>query len=522
MMRSLRSLIAAGLALTVAFPAPVWAASAVNAPIAIRANVPGGGIILPVGFSPQLSAPALSGGALTAPGLTAAGLTSSIAPALTPAAGLSAGAFAAGTLATPDAVSAEALSPREAAAVQITQMAAEVDGLLQAAGDQDGASAESSSGLGSQVFSALNGEARVQGPAVPAAPGSGQSGTPAPKLNMTQRKMLQTLYQVASVFSEQYAPMQWKKEQFHVDLKREYESARAAITSDPKITTPKFQDLVYGLTAAMRDYHVSVSFNSTERAMLPFSVTQAEGKYYLAHIDREKLPVNIFPFRQGDEVVGFDGQRTADAVRELARAKGENVPETDLRLAEIFLTNRRRARGDQVPRGKVPILIRTSNGKAYKIVMPWDYTPELMAQDAPIRDAMSGPASPAMARGLKLIKLDDGQLKGMVDRFLGNVAQTPGRPRRRQWAYEAPGRQAEPGDPPHDGPFRQDERGGRRQPLPAGRPQELRAPLGRGPVGERQEGPVPRLHLQDQGRPQGRLHPHPQLHGRRQAGQALR
>ncbi|MEK7858953.1 MAG: protease-like activity factor CPAF [Elusimicrobiota bacterium] len=423
-MTSLRRSLSAILALLIACPAPsLWAAS-VNAPVVIRANASGAGVILPVTSRQPLSGMPLSGGALSAPSLTAASLSPLLsAPVLAPAAGLSAAA----ALEAP-AVSAEALSPREAAAVQITQMASEVGGLLQAAGDPSQASAESSSGLGNQVFQALNGESR--GPALSLAAGANGSAA-APKTTLTQRKMLQTLYQVASVFSEQYAPMQWKKEQFHVDLKREYESARAAIVSDPNITTPRFQDLVYGLTASMRDYHVSVSFNSTERAVLPFSVIQAEGKYFLAYIDREKLPFKVFPFSKGDELVGFDGQRTADAVRALVRAKGENVPETDLRLAEIFLTNRRRARGDQVPQGKVPLLIRPANGKLYKVVMPWDYTPELVAQDAPVRDAMAGTPTPVPTPrgekgGLKLVYSNEGKLKQMADRFLNGVAETSG------------------------------------------------------------------------------------------------
>jgi len=205
--------------------------------------------------------------------------------------------------------------------------------------------------------------------------------------NATQQRMLRTLYQVASIFAEQYAPLDLKKSNFQLDLKREYGKAKAAIMADPDITTHQYQDLLAKLVASMRDYHVSISFNSTESSKLPFQVIGAEGRYYLAHIDREKLPAEIFPFKMGDEVVGFAGQPTAAAVKAIADAMTGNTKQTDMRMAELFLTNRRRARGDNdIPQGKAEIVIN-SKGKLYKVIMPWDYTPELVRLDVPVRNA---------------------------------------------------------------------------------------------------------------------------------------
>ncbi len=205
--------------------------------------------------------------------------------------------------------------------------------------------------------------------------------------NATQKRMLASLYQVASIFAEQYAPLDMKKERFQLDLKREYDEAKAAILADPGITTRGYQDLLAKLVASMRDYHVSISFNSTESSKLPFQVARAEGRYYLAYVDREKLPKEAFPFQTGDEVVSFNGQPTAAAVKALADQMTANTPETDQRMAEMFLTNRRRARGDKdIPKGPAEIVIR-SKGQFYKVRMPWDYTPELLAQDVPPRNA---------------------------------------------------------------------------------------------------------------------------------------
>lgn len=214
------------------------------------------------------------------------------------------------------------------------------------------------------------------------------SFTPAsPAATPVQQRMVRTLHQVASIFAEQYAPLDLKKGLFELDLKREYDKAKAAILADPDITTRKFQDLLATLVAAMRDYHVSISFHSTESSKLPFSVAGAEGRYFLTFIDREKLPKEVFPFEMGDELVSFAGKPTAEAVKAIAARMTPNVAETDMRMAELFLTNRRRARGDNdIPQGAADLVIRRK-GDFYKVRLPWDYTPELIAQDVPARNA---------------------------------------------------------------------------------------------------------------------------------------
>lgn len=233
------------------------------------------------------------------------------------------------------------------------------------------------SGRGPQAFA----HNRLRAAAAP-------SFTPAsPAATPTQQRMVRTLHQVASIFAEQYAPLDMKKDRFELDLKREYDKAKAAILADPEITTRRFQDLLATLVASMRDYHVSISFHSTESSKLPFSVAGAGGRYYLTYIDRSKLPKEAFPFEMGDEVVSFAGKPTAEAVKAIAARMTANVAQTDMRMAEMFLTNRRRARGDNdIPQGGAELVIRRK-GEFYKVTMPWDYTPELIAQDVPARNA---------------------------------------------------------------------------------------------------------------------------------------
>lgn len=266
------------------------------------------------------------------------------------------------------------LSAPELAAARLQTMAVGVARLAEEAGPIGDMPAEASTGHGENVFRALTGE-------------PGETRVAAVEPTPTQKKMVATLYQIVSIYSEQYAPIEWKKENFAIDLKREYEKAKGAILADPAITSRKFQDVVGAFITGLRDYHVSVLFNSTERASLPFLVMEAQGRYFLANIDREKLPQSVFPFKVGDELLSFDGVPTAQAVAAIAAELGGNTKETDRRLAEIYLTNRRRARGDQVPQGAVRLTIRTRDGKLAAVNMPWHYVPELVPQDVPLRDA---------------------------------------------------------------------------------------------------------------------------------------
>jgi hypothetical protein len=396
--------------------APVAGAQAAAA----FAGAPGGVSVVPglsvnslnvVSAAPALSAPAVAPSALAAVFAAPAANASVIAarPLAMPAA----------LAAKASALAAPAANASVAPAANASVTAAQLEALSQIAVDPSAeAGAVEIVSLGRIFDGSRASDAQVR--ATPSTNSGGRSVRPTLSLprglslapasgdsSATQKRMVGTLYQVASIFAEQYAPLDMKKDRFQLDLKREYDKAKAAILADPDITTRKFQDLLASLVASMRDYHVSISFHSTESSKLPFQVGGAEGRYYLTHIDREKLPAEAFPFQMGDEVVAFNGQPTAEAVKAIADRMTANTAQTDMRMAEMFLTNRRRARGDNdIPKGNAEIVIRRE-GKFYKVTMPWAYTPELMAQDVPLRnpgllepEGLIGGASAAPSGGI--------------------------------------------------------------------------------------------------------------------------
>lgn len=233
-----------------------------------------------------------------------------------------------------------------------------------------------------------------------------QASAPQTDPRVTQAAMVKTLDFVAGVFNGHYAPLDWKSETFGTQLKAEYAKAKAAIEANPAITTREFQDIVARFVTSLKDYHVGIQFYSTEMSMLPFSIMEAGGKFYLAHIDRETLPEEIFPFKAGDEVVAFDGKPVAEVVAGLMKARNEGGNDvTDRSMAARRLTRRIRQGGDEAPQGPVTIAIRHSDGRLLGVRMEWQHVPE-MIPSAPVRDGgglfeppapPSGPTTTAQA-----------------------------------------------------------------------------------------------------------------------------
>lgn len=352
------------------------------------------GSLSSLSVAPMLSAPAANASVIAAPSALAATPAPAAAARAVAAAPVAAARAAAAASAAPaaktsvieaqassraslDALAREAAPAAEAAGVEIVSIGRVFDGSKAPSAEARAVPMDRSGRDGVLPFKP-SGLRRSLSPSFTQAP---------PAASATQQRMVRSLHQVASIFAEQYAPLDMKKDRFQLDLKREYDKAKAAVLADPNITTRQFQDLLAALVGSMRDYHVSISFHSTESSKLPFQVAGAEGRYYLTHIDREILSAEAFPFKMGDEIVSFNGRPTADAVKEIAGRMAGNTAETDMRMAEMFLTNRRRARGDNdIPQGGAEIVIR-SKGTFYKVTMPWDYTPELLAQDVPARNA---------------------------------------------------------------------------------------------------------------------------------------
>ncbi len=193
-----------------------------------------------------------------------------------------------------------------------------------------------------------------------------------------KERMIRDLDFIRNTFDVKYAPADWKKRYAQWDLAEEIDVAKARVQACDDLTVKNFQRIVKYFFNSTKDYHVGVSFWSTEWAALPFRVCGANDKFFISYIDRARLPARSFPFQIGDELVMFDGRPTGDVVRELREVEiGNASPDTDQGLAEILLTKRTGSSGMNVPHGPVTITVKSvkaNTTSSYQII--WDYAPE--------------------------------------------------------------------------------------------------------------------------------------------------
>lgn len=195
---------------------------------------------------------------------------------------------------------------------------------------------------------------------------------------------------IKQVLQVSYAPAEWKKKFSDWDLEEEIAKAKSIITSSNKNSIKDHQRVIKNFLKSMKDYHVSASFYSTERAALPFRVKGANGRYFFSYINRSKLSPNVFSFSEGDELVLFNDRPVKEVIDEILEEEINSNEGTDKALAEIYLTNRSGSLGHVVPKGPITITVRQNgSSKLSSYQLMWIYKPEQITQ--PIKSIKKQP-----------------------------------------------------------------------------------------------------------------------------------
>lgn len=351
-----------------------------------RSSDKGAASALALALALNASIPGASFAQVVRPGVLRLGLPAS-AP-LAAAARAGAPAVLSPSAVSPSASLPAAASPAFAAApaasaAAMSAIARQVGEAARAVGSISKADAGSAAGFGARVQALISGETL-------AAAAAADASSPAPSAQTPdQRVMLRTLDQVVTLFTEHYGPMEWKQSRYGVDFAAEYRKIRSAVLAQPKMPQREFQKLLAGLIASTRDYHVSIRFNSTEKASLPLTIMSSQGRSFVAAIDREALPEKDFPFQPGDEVLEMGGKPVAETAATFTLVP--NTAETDARLADLSLTHRSRRSGMDVPQGDVVLKIKKADGSVQDAKLTWSYTPEMVPVDVPVREGGIGP-----------------------------------------------------------------------------------------------------------------------------------
>ena len=195
--------------------------------------------------------------------------------------------------------------------------------------------------------------------------------------DVQKQKMTEEIGYIGSIYREHYAPKSWKESHLGWNLEAEVKEAQDKILVANSMHDSRMA-LVDFLNSTA-DYHVFYSFFSTGRSVLPIQVKTVEGKTIIVFINREKLPETTFPFAVGDELVAMDGVEVSQTLKILERLVGPNVPETDLALADLYLTARIGSAAAVVPTGPVALtILRSQETKPVTHQLVWEHTPEMI------------------------------------------------------------------------------------------------------------------------------------------------
>lgn len=193
-----------------------------------------------------------------------------------------------------------------------------------------------------------------------------------------QNQMFTDINTVKGMFEAYYAPMAWKMSSQNWDIEKEAYNVQGIIKAKPDMSVKEYQRVLRKFLSTSRDYHVTVKFESTEAASLPFSIKGADGRFFIIDIDRPRLSLASFPFMLGDELIAFDGKPVQQAIAEIKEAVFfEPYTNTDQALAEQILTFRSAIKGDKVPQGPITVTVKhqaTGQERSYQMI--WDYIPE--------------------------------------------------------------------------------------------------------------------------------------------------
>ena len=179
------------------------------------------------------------------------------------------------------------------------------------------------------------------------------------------------LQTIASLYAKQYAPYEWKRDNFGFDLfdlRPWLERARQS-KSDLE-----YLDLVAEYIASLQDIHSYYVANSDFIADLGLYADVYDGKVLIEQIDRGLLPASRYDFAVGDEIVQFDGKPVSEALQAIAKLSSYANPRSTLRWAADQLVFRQQT---YIPSAgelgdTATILVRRANGGDKSYTITWD------------------------------------------------------------------------------------------------------------------------------------------------------
>src|SRR3990167_2731717 len=93
--------------------------------------------------------------------------------------------------------------------------------------------------------------------------------------------LVENLQAMKSVYRAEYAPASWKKTYANYDLDASFQQAVTDAKSKPNLNQTQAREILKNFIYAMKDYHTSISFVSTEAASLPLTIKGADDRFFI-------------------------------------------------------------------------------------------------------------------------------------------------------------------------------------------------------------------------------------------------
>src|SRR5215813_15128478 len=133
---------------------------------------------------------------------------------------------------------------------------------------------------------------------------------------MTAEQKMTDFRQLTAFYQRYYAPAEWKKQLFGFDL---FNTApwfdRVAKSRDDL----EFYEICVEYVASLNDTHSAYRMPSNWSASLGFTVDSYQGSILIDGIDRNRLPVDQFPFQIGDQLESVDGVDVESWIERLSK-----------------------------------------------------------------------------------------------------------------------------------------------------------------------------------------------------------
>lgn len=191
-------------------------------------------------------------------------------------------------------------------------------------------------------------------------------------------------------FASQYGPIEWKGVFSDWSLDAEISKAKEAARSYPSITVKDYQRIVKNFFQSLGDYHVNVSFYSTESAYLPISFKAVGNRYFVTEVNPNLInDKNAKAIQTGDEVVLINGDpasRVIQAFLDLEYNGGYTLTDRALGVGQFPL--RLGSLGHIVPKGSIHFSIKhKATGQLKTYALQWYYHPEKITNIIPPANA---------------------------------------------------------------------------------------------------------------------------------------